>query len=129
MIRPHHKSFRKRLRKRPRLHFLDTGLVCDLLGIQSPDLLERHPLRGAIFEQMRYDPRGFLDGLRLVPGDGQSVDLQIHKCVAHAGRAPGRGRPLVLRWRYLGSSPWFASDCPPSGAGSVRGRADIALSA
>lgn len=50
VIRPHHKSFRKRLRRRPRLHFLDTGLVCHLLGIQSPDMLERHPLRGAIFE-------------------------------------------------------------------------------
>jgi uncharacterized protein len=50
VLRPHHKSFRKRLRKRPRLHFLDTGLVCHLLGIQSADMLERHPLRGAIFE-------------------------------------------------------------------------------
>ena len=50
ILRPHHKSFRKRVRKRPRLHFLDTGLVCHLLGIQSSDMLERHPLRGAIFE-------------------------------------------------------------------------------
>jgi len=43
-LRPHHKSFRRCLRSRPRLYFLDTGLVCDLLGIHSADILERHPL-------------------------------------------------------------------------------------
>ena len=47
---PHHANYRKRLRKRPRLHFLDTGLVCYLLDIRDPDTLARHPLRGAIFE-------------------------------------------------------------------------------
>jgi len=50
LLPPHHANFRKRMRKRPRLHFLDTGLVCYLLGIHSAALLERHPLRGAIFE-------------------------------------------------------------------------------
>ena len=47
---PHHSNYRKRLRKQPRLHFLDTGLVCYLLGIRDGVTLERHPLRGAIFE-------------------------------------------------------------------------------
>ena len=47
---PHHANYRKRLRKRPRLHFLDTGLVCYLLDIRDAATLERHPLRGAIFE-------------------------------------------------------------------------------
>jgi uncharacterized protein len=47
---PHFQSYRKRLRKRSRLHFLDTGLVCHLLNIQSPQQLMQHPLRGAIFE-------------------------------------------------------------------------------
>lgn len=47
---PHHASYRKRLRKRPRLHFLDTGLVCYLLDIRDAATLERHPLRGAVFE-------------------------------------------------------------------------------
>ncbi len=47
---PHHANFRKRLRKRPRLHFLDTGLVCYLLGIRDAATLANHPLRGAIFE-------------------------------------------------------------------------------
>ncbi len=47
---PHHANYRKRLRKRPRLHFLDTGLVCHLLDIRDAGTLERHPLRGAVFE-------------------------------------------------------------------------------
>ena len=47
---PHHANYRKRLRKRPRLHFLDTGLICYLLGIRDGVTLENHPLRGPIFE-------------------------------------------------------------------------------
>ena len=47
---PHHVNYRKRLRGRPRLHFLDTGLICYLLGICDAGTLERHPLRGPIFE-------------------------------------------------------------------------------
>ena len=29
---------------------MDTGLVCQLLGISAPEHLKTHPLRGAIFE-------------------------------------------------------------------------------
>ena len=50
VLPPHHANFRKRMRKRPRLHFLDSGLVCYLLGIHDARTLENHPLRGAIFE-------------------------------------------------------------------------------
>ncbi len=50
LLLPHHRNYRKRLRKRPKLHFLDTGLACYLLDIRSPDVLRNHPLRGAIFE-------------------------------------------------------------------------------
>lgn len=45
-----HGNLRKRLVKMPKLHFYDTGLVCWLLGIRTPDQLRTHPLRGAIFE-------------------------------------------------------------------------------
>ena len=43
-------NLRKRLVRMPKLHFWDTGLVCYLLGIRSPEQLQNHPLRGAIFE-------------------------------------------------------------------------------
>jgi predicted AAA+ superfamily ATPase len=45
-----HGNLRKRLVKRPKLHFVDSGLLCFLLGIRVPEQLSRHPLRGAIFE-------------------------------------------------------------------------------
>lgn len=45
-----HGNLRKQLMKAPKLHFLDSGLACRLLGIRSADELRRHPLRGAIFE-------------------------------------------------------------------------------
>ncbi len=43
-------NLRKRLVKMPKLHFYDTGLVCWLLGIRTPEQLRSHPLRGPIFE-------------------------------------------------------------------------------
>ncbi len=49
-LQPHHRNLGKRLVKRPKLYFYDTGLACSLLGIEEPRQLETHPLRGAIFE-------------------------------------------------------------------------------
>jgi len=50
LLRPHHKSFNKRLIKSPKLYFVDTGLLTYLLRIRSIDQLEIHPSRGAVFE-------------------------------------------------------------------------------
>jgi hypothetical protein len=50
MIQPHHLNFSKRLVKSPKLYFVDTGLACSLLGIDSPDQLASHYLRGSLFE-------------------------------------------------------------------------------
>jgi uncharacterized protein len=50
LLPPHHENFSKRLVKTPKLHFLDTGLLCLLLGIRAPAQIAVHPLRGAIFE-------------------------------------------------------------------------------
>lgn len=44
------RNVRKRVVKTPKLHFVDSGLACHLLGIRSPDQLRTHPLRGAVFE-------------------------------------------------------------------------------
>ena len=49
-LRPHHKNFNKRLVKASKLYFYDTGLVSWLLGIQTPEQIETHPLRGNLFE-------------------------------------------------------------------------------
>ncbi len=45
-----HPNHRKQHIKSPKLHVLDSGLACHLLGIQTAQQLASHPLRGAIFE-------------------------------------------------------------------------------
>ena len=50
LVQPHHRNYRKRLVKTPKLHWLDSGLCCRLLGLQDPAHLATHPARGAIFE-------------------------------------------------------------------------------
>ena len=52
LLKPYHSNYRKRLIKRPKLYFLDTGLVSWLLGIKEHSQLEQHPLRGHIFETL-----------------------------------------------------------------------------
>lgn len=47
---PFHRNLGKRLIKAPKLYFYDTGLVASLLGIERPEQLETHPLRGPLFE-------------------------------------------------------------------------------
>lgn len=50
LLKPYHKNFKKRLIKSPKLYFIDTGLAAFLLGIQNPEHLNTHPLKGALFE-------------------------------------------------------------------------------
>ncbi|MBN2255010.1 MAG: ATP-binding protein [Deltaproteobacteria bacterium] len=63
-----HANIRKQVVKTPKLHFLDSGLVCYLLGIREPDQLRLHPLRGAIFESW--------------------IVSEIYKARAHSGMEP-----------------------------------------
>ncbi len=74
LLQPHHENLTRRLVKSPKLHFLDTGLLCHLLGIRRSDDLARHPLRGAIFESF--------------------VVAEFKKLFLHHGQ-----RPPVFFWR------------------------------
>jgi len=85
LLPPHHVNFSKRLRRRPKLHFLDTGLVCYLLGIRDAATLERHPLRGAIFES-------FIVG-------------ELVKSFEHTGTRPGYSSMGVRRPASARASP------------------------
>lgn len=69
LLRPYHKNFGKRLIKSPKLFFLDSGLLCYLLGIQSPEDVYHHASRGNIFE-------GF-------------VVSELYKNFYHRGEQPG----------------------------------------
>jgi predicted AAA+ superfamily ATPase len=65
---PYFTNVGKRLVKAPKLYFFDTGLLCNLLGIQDAAQLVTHPLRGAIFENW--------------------VVSEVYRSIAHAGRRP-----------------------------------------
>ena len=49
-LMPFYKNMGKRLVKTPKIYFYDTAIICFLLGIETPEQLKTHPLRGAIFE-------------------------------------------------------------------------------
>ena len=49
-VPPWHANLGKRLIKTPKLYFIDSGLLCSLLGIRKAGQIAEHPLRGAIFE-------------------------------------------------------------------------------
>ena len=49
---PFHANIGKRLVKTPKLYFYDVGLAAHLLGITDVSQIPRHPLRGALFENM-----------------------------------------------------------------------------
>lgn len=82
-----HSNLRKRLVKMPKLHFIDSGLVCWLLGIRSGEQLRSHPLRGAIFESWVVSEiykhrvnRGETGGVSFYRDrDGAEVDLVIEQ--------------------------------------------------
>lgn len=50
LVPPYFENFGKRLTKSPKLFFLDSGLVCHLLGIESEKALAKSPFAGAILE-------------------------------------------------------------------------------
>ena len=50
LLQPYHKNLGKRIVKRPKIYFYDTGLVCYLTGTDSIETLEKGPLNGPVFE-------------------------------------------------------------------------------
>lgn len=52
LLPPYFENISKRLIRRPKLYFVDPGLACYLLDIESARQLDRDKMRGAIFENM-----------------------------------------------------------------------------
>ena len=50
LLPPYHTNLNKRLVKSPKIYFLDTGLAAFLIGINAPEQITAHPLRGNLFE-------------------------------------------------------------------------------
>ena len=52
LLPPWFENLGKRLTKAPKLYFYDTGLAAWLMGINEPDQMATHPLRGHLFENL-----------------------------------------------------------------------------
>ena len=51
-LSPYFENFGKRAIKSPKYYFIDTGLLCFLLGIENPAQVTRDPLIGQLFENL-----------------------------------------------------------------------------
>ncbi|MCK5842276.1 MAG: ATP-binding protein [Candidatus Sabulitectum sp.] len=52
LLRPHHRNFRKRIIKSPKLFFHDTGLASWLLSIETEKAMNLSSMRGPLFENL-----------------------------------------------------------------------------
>jgi len=52
LVQPFHRNFNKRLVKMPKLYFYDTGLVCNLLGIEKAEQIRTHYAKGELYENV-----------------------------------------------------------------------------
>ncbi len=52
LIQPHHRNFRKRIIKSPKLYFHDTGLAAWFLSIETEKGMNLSSMRGALFENL-----------------------------------------------------------------------------
>lgn len=85
LLPPHHNNFGKRIIKSPKIYFMDTGLVCYLVGLQTPAHALASPMAGALFETLvvshfkkMVDVFGLRDRLYYWRSiDGLEVDLLI----------------------------------------------------
>lgn len=73
-LQPYYRNFGKRLVKTPKIYLLDTGLVCDLLGIEEAKDIALSPYRGPLVEAL--------------------VVAELHKAAFSRGR-----RPKLYFWR------------------------------
>ena len=74
LLQPYAHNFNKRVIKHPKIYFYDTGLLCSLLDIESPERLVLDHLRGSIFENF--------------------IIADLYKEYVNLGR-----RPLLYFWR------------------------------
>ena len=119
---PWHQRVRKQLIEAPKLHLLDSGLACHLLGIRTPEELRHHPLRGAIFESWVV-----AEARKLLAHQGQAMDLLYFRDRRGLEVDLVRPRGRVSRWSRSGPEPQFPGTrsrpwtrCATPSAGSAR---------
>lgn len=144
MVPPFYENLGKRLTKSPKIFFLDSGLACHLLGIDTSEELAKSPFRGALFEgfigaelvkaqvnagrrrELYYfrDEQGLeVDYLLPTPGGG----LRMIECKASKTVFPGMATPLVrlaqaLRQRRRNDFPvelYLVHEAPRTGGATT----------
>jgi predicted AAA+ superfamily ATPase len=73
-LSPYFENFGKRVIKSPKYYFMDTGLLCFLLGIEAPSQVTRDPLVGQIFENLVV-----LEALKTRYNQGRSPNLYYYR--------------------------------------------------
>lgn len=84
---PYFENFGKRVIKTPKYYFIDTGLLCFLLGIENPQQVARDPLIGQLFENLvvidvlkNFYNKGKLDNLYFFrDSNGIEADLLLQQ--------------------------------------------------
>ncbi len=71
---PFFENIRKRMIKSPKLYFIDTGLACHFLGIQTAGQVKRDPLRGSLFENWLV-----MDIIKGLQNQGMHPDLYFYR--------------------------------------------------
>jgi predicted AAA+ superfamily ATPase len=88
LLEPYFQNVGKRLVKSPKIYFADTGLACHLVGLRTPEDLNRSPLAGGIWETYAFGQvyRAALHaGLPVPPiwfwrtADGNEVDFILER--------------------------------------------------
>ena len=86
-LQPYYRNIGKRLIKTPKLYFRDTGLVCSLAGLESPDEIDFSNQKGGLFEtavieeiSKKYYARGQNPKLYFYrDSNGREIDILIEK--------------------------------------------------
>ena len=107
-LEPFHGNIGKRLIKRSKLYFWDTGLLCHLTGLRDKDSMEGGPLAGPIFETMvitelkkRSEHRGLeRDFWFYRDNAGNEIDLIIHD------HAESTVSFIEIKWGQTAKSEW-----------------------
>lgn len=71
---PYFENFGKRVIKTPKYYFVDTGLLCFLLGIENPQQVTRDPLIGQLFENLV-----IIDAIKNVYNKGKRDNLYFFR--------------------------------------------------
>lgn len=85
LLPPFHRNLGKRIVKTPKIFFNDNGLLCALLSIESKNDLKKHPLNGAIWENLVFTEllkQGFKVGIELFffrDQNGLEMDFMLQK--------------------------------------------------